>query len=93
MAVAGVPCRWRAGFHGPAGCFAVFWGGFRDGGAGVPAGQAGVLAMVMTAGAMRVIVSFGPACANVLGDLDLRARCRFRSVTARNLAIWLVSAL
>ena len=43
------------------------------------AGQAGVLAMVMTAGAMRVMVSAGPACAKDEGDLDLRARCRSRS--------------
>lgn len=55
--------------------------------------MAGLLAMVMTAGAVRVTVSFGLACSKVLGDLDLRARCRFRSTTARNLAILLVSAL
>jgi hypothetical protein len=30
--------------------------------------------MVMTAGAMRVTMSFGLAWPNVLGDLDLRAR-------------------
>src|SRR5207302_10253930 len=60
--------------------------------AGVSAGQTGVLARVMTAGAMRVIVSLTPACANVEGDLDLRARRRSRSVTVRYFAIWLVSA-
>ena len=37
--------------------------------------------MVMTAGAMRVAVSAGPACAKDEGDLDLRARCRSRSTT------------
>ena len=31
--------------------------------------------MVMTAGAMRMTVSFAPACAKDEGDLDLRARC------------------
>lgn len=35
--------------------------------------------MVMTVGAMRVAVSFVVAWPKVLGDLDLRARCRFRS--------------
>jgi len=50
-------------------------------------------AMVMTAGAMRVTVSPAPACAKVLGDFDLRERCRSRSQTFRNLLISLVSAL
>ena len=49
--------------------------------------------MVMTAGAVLVAVSFGPAWSKVLGDFDFLARCRFRSVTVRNLAIWLVRAL
>jgi hypothetical protein len=49
--------------------------------------------MVMTAGAVRVIVSFGPMRPKALGDLDLRARCRFRSVTVRYPAIVLVRAL
>ena len=52
-----------------------------------------MFASVMTAGAIRVTVSFSPACGNVLGDLDLRARCRFRSQAFRNLPISLVSAL
>ena len=34
--------------------------------------------MVMTAGAVRVAVSFAPACGKDEGDLDLRARCRSR---------------
>src|SRR5258705_3788929 len=46
---------------------------------GVVAGQAGVLAMVMTAGAMRVAVSFAPAGPKDEGGLDLRGRCRARS--------------
>ena len=58
----------------------------------VPAGQAGVFARVMTAGAMRVMVSLSVACGNVLGDLDLRERCRSRSQAFRNLLISLVSA-
>ena len=48
---------------------------------GICAGQAGVLAMVMTAGAIRVTVSFAVACGKDDGDLDLRARCRSRSTT------------
>ena len=59
---------------------------------GVVAGQAGVLAMVMTAGAMRVAVSFALACGKDEGDLDLRARCRFRSTVFRCSAISLVMA-
>src|SRR6266702_3123227 len=55
-------------------------------------GQAGVLAMVMMAGAMRVAVSFAPACAKDEGDLDLRARCRSRSTVFRYSAISLVTA-
>ena len=58
----------------------------------VSAGQAGVLAMMMTAGAIRVTASAGPACAKGEGDLDLRARCRFRSATFRYSAISLVTA-
>jgi hypothetical protein len=42
---------------------------------------------------MRLTVSFGPKWPNVLGDLDLRARCRFPSVTVRYPAILPVSAL
>lgn len=48
--------------------------------------------MVMTAGAMRVRVSFAVARAKLLGDLDFRARCRFRSTTVRCFAISLVRA-
>jgi hypothetical protein len=59
---------------------------------GVSAGQAGVLAMVMMAGAMRVTVPAPLACGKGEGDLDLRARCRSRSTTLRYLAIWLVTA-
>src|ERR1017187_4359311 len=96
MAVAGVPCRWRAGSTGRLGvlrCSDRFprGAGFRVFPV-VSAGQAGVLAMVMTAGAMRVILSFGPECGKVLGDFDLRSRCRFRSVTTRYFAICLVTA-
>src|SRR6266496_1690020 len=84
--------RRQAGFRGLAGRFGVFWSGFAGGG-GVSAVRAGLLARVMTAGAVRVTVSFGPAWLNVLGDLDLRARCRSRPVTVRCPAICLVSAL
>ena len=59
---------------------------------GVIAGQAGVLAMVMTAGAMRVAVSFAVACAKEDGDLDLRGRCRSRSTMFRYRPISLVTA-
>ena len=59
---------------------------------GVFAGQAGVLAMVMMAGAMRVAVSFAVACAKDDGDLDLRARCRSRPTTFRYFPISLVTA-
>ena len=48
--------------------------------------------MVMTAGAMRVRVSFAVARAKLRGDLDLRGRCRFRSTMVRYLAISLVRA-
>src|SRR6266705_6418451 len=72
----------QAGFRGLAGRF----------GGVVSAVRAGLLARVMTAGAVRVTVSFGPAWLNVLGDLDLRARCRSRPVTVRYPAICLVSA-
>lgn len=48
--------------------------------------------MVMMAGAMRVAVSFTVACAKLPGDLDLRARCRFRSAMTRYLLISLVRA-
>ena len=59
---------------------------------GVSAGQAGVLAIVMTAGAIRVAVSFALACGKCEGDLDLRARCRSLSTTFRYPAISLVTA-
>jgi len=54
--------------------------------------QAGLLAMVMMAGAVRVMVSFAVAWPKLLGDFDLRARCRLRSTMVRYLAISLVSA-
>ena len=71
--------------HGPASACS----GFPD---GVSAGQVGWLAMVIMAGAMRVRVSFAVARPKLLGDFDLRARCRSRSTTVRYLAISLVSA-
>ncbi len=46
--------------------------------------------MVMMAGAVRVAVSFAVAWPKLLGDFDLRARCRFRSTTVRYFAIVLV---
>jgi hypothetical protein len=49
--------------------------------------------MVMTASAVRVTVSLRLARAKLLGDFDLRARCRFRSITVRYLPIVLVSAV
>ena len=61
--------------------------------AAVSAGQAGLLAMVMTAPAMRVAVSARLACPKVLGHFALRARCRFRSTTVRNLPSALVRAV
>ena len=48
--------------------------------------------MAMTAGAMRVIVSFGPACAKEEGDLDARARYRSRPAAFLYLPISLVTA-
>lgn len=57
------------------------------------AAGAGLLARVMEAGAVRVTVSFGLAWSKVLGDFDLRERCRFRSAVFRNLAIWLARAV
>jgi hypothetical protein len=89
IAVTGMPRRRTAGFRWPDGRL----GTFCDCPAGACGGRAGLLAMVMTAPAVRVTASSGPAWLKVLGDLDLRARCRFRSVTVRNLAIWLASAL
>ena len=47
--------------------------------------------MVMTAWAMRVRVSFAVAWPKLLGDFDLRGRCRFRSTMFRYFAISLVS--
>jgi hypothetical protein len=52
--------------------------------------QAGLLAMVMTAVAMRVAVSPAVAWPKLLGDFDLRARCRFRSAMVRYFALSLV---
>ena len=79
-------CPRRGGrVHGPAGSL-LEWP------YGVFAGQAGMLAMVMTAVAMRVTVSAGLAWPKGLGDLDLRARCRLRSTTLRCTAISLVTA-
>ena len=57
------------------------------------AGQAGLLAMVMTAAAVRVMVSARLACGKVLAHFALRARCRFRPVTVRYFPIALVSAV
>ena len=48
--------------------------------------------MVMTAGAIRVAVSFALACGKCDGDLDFRARCRSLSTTFRYPAISLVTA-
>jgi hypothetical protein len=59
--------------------------------AAVSAGQAGSLARVMTAPAVRVAVSARLAWPKVLGHFALRARCRFRSMTIRYLLIVLVS--
>jgi len=71
--------------HGPAG---FSFGQDYD----ISAGQAGVLAMVMMAGAMRVAVSFAVACGKDDLDLDLRARCRSRLMTFRYFPISLVTA-
>ena len=84
MAGAGVPRRWRPGPR-PGGVLV-------QGVFGVLAGQAGLLAMVMTAGAIRVTVSTGPACAKDEGDLDVRERCRSRSTTFLCRPISLVTA-
>lgn len=73
-------------FHGPAGCSRSFR-------VGVLAGQAGLLARVMTAGAMRVGAPFAAALEKAPGDFETRARCRFRSVTTRNPEMALVRAL
>ena len=73
-------------FHGPA-------SGGSGPRSGVYAGQAGLLAMVMTASAVRVRVSLRVAWPKLLGDFDLRGRCRFRSVTVRYFPIALVRAL
>jgi hypothetical protein len=70
----------------------VVWFGGLVTGVAACRGQAGVLAMVMTAGAMRVAVSFAVAWPKLLGDFDLRARWRFRSTMVRHLAISLVRA-
>ena len=69
----------KAGVARRAAGSTVRLGAFSRWGYGVLAGQAGVLAMVMTAGAMRMAVSLAMACAKEDGDLDLRARCRSRS--------------
>ena len=53
--------RWRPpGFRCTTGCFTWFCDGSGPAG-GISAAGAGLLAMVMTAVAVRVIVSFGPA--------------------------------
>ena len=80
----GVPGRGRPGPRSGGGSFSLVFG--------VSAVQAGVLAMVTTAGAMRVAVSFAFACGNEEGDLDFRARCRSRSTAFRYPAISLVTA-
>jgi hypothetical protein len=49
--------------------------------------------MVMTASAVRVAVSPGPAWEKALGHFALRARCRFRSMTVRHFASALVRAV
>lgn len=72
-------------FHGPADVLSDLVCGFS-------AGQAGVLAMVMTASAVRVTVSARPARGKVLAHLALRARCRFRPMTVRCFPIALVRA-
>ena len=48
--------------------------------------------MVMTAGAIRVMVSAGPVCAKDEGDLDFRSRCRSLSTMVRQRPISLVTA-
>ena len=48
--------------------------------------------MVMMAGAVRVRVSFAVAWPELLGDLDLRARCRFRLTMTQCFAVPLVRA-
>ena len=73
-------------FHGPAECSPEV---FRS----ICAGQAGVLARVMTAGAIRVAVSARPARGKVLAHLALRTRCRFRSTTVLRLPSSLVRAV
>ena len=81
--------RCRAGdgrFHGPA-------GGRSGLNLSVSAGQAGLLAMVMTASAVRVTVSARVACGKVLAHFALRGRCRFRSMTVRCFPIALVRAV
>src|SRR5260370_23811254 len=62
-------------------------------GCGILGGQAGLLAMVMTAGVIRVAVSARPARGKVLAHLALRARCRFRSMTVRYFASSLARAV
>ena len=64
---AGVPCRLTAGSTGRRVPYLVFL-------VSVCAGQAGLLAMVMTAGAVRVVVSLRLAWPKQLGDFDLRTR-------------------
>jgi len=69
-------------------------GGRSGSGCGVSAGQAaGWLARVMMASAVRVVVPPGPAWGKLLGHFALRARCRFRLTTVRNLAMALVRAV
>ena len=84
MPKAGVSCRWRPGPRSGKVLSRLVYGVF--------AGQAGILAMVRMAGAMRVSVSFAAACAKDEGDLDLRARRRSRSTTFLYCPISLVTA-
>src|SRR5271157_4453773 len=86
MPGAGVSCRVTAGSTGRRAVSQVVV-------SGVFAGQAGLLARVMTAGAVRVPVPARPARGKVLAHLALRARCRFRSMTVQYFASSLASAV
>ena len=88
MVEAGVSCRATAGSTGRRAGLP----GELPAAAAVSAGQAGWLAKVMTASAIRVAVSVRLACPKVLGHFALRARCRFRSMTVRSLPSALVRA-
>src|SRR5260370_13686384 len=73
-------------FHGPA-------GGPSGGFCGVRAGQAGLVAKVVMASAIRLAVAVRLAWPKALGHFALRARCRFRSMTVRHFASALVWAV